>query len=258
LTEVRIVNGRWTQQIIGASMLYALGPSIDPRAALDESYQLGFRIERTFVGDLPQIGLTQSAALQRLPPYLQSCRDRTLKVYASCGTNKDPGSSWYRDCGDILRGYPDVVLMTEGSNEALQRGGWATPDKLREYVAFLPGFRVLSAGDGDHDESLDFVLNGAYAFHFGRDRPVSDLAQLAAICQQKNLAGLNQEPIGADETNQPGRRRNDSIFFSDMGAANRNYGFAGFFHSEAGLNARTFGPVQRQCAEAFLRGSFGQ
>jgi hypothetical protein len=257
LTEVRIVNGRWTQQIVGASMLYALGPSSDPRAALDESRALGFQIVRKFVGDLPQIGLSQSLALQRLPQSLAWCQERGLKVYASCGTNKDPGASWYRDCGDILRGYPDVVLMTEGSNEALQRGGWATPSKLREYVEQLPGFRVLSAPDGDRDISLDYVSNSAYAFHFRRDRPASDLAHFDAVCRQRNLAGLNQEPIGADETNQPGRRSNDVAFFGEMGAFNRKYGFAGFFHSEAGLNARTFGPVQRQAAEAFLRESFG-
>jgi len=257
LTEVRIVSGRWTQQIIGASMLYALGPSIDPRAALDESVALGFQIARTFVGDLPQIGLSQSMALQRLPQYLQWCRDRGLKVYASCGTNSDPGAAWYRDCGDILRAYADVVLMSEGSNEALQRGGWATPNRLQGYVASLPGLRILSAPDGDRDTSLDYVSNGVYAFHFRRDRPASDLELFAQVCQARGLAGCNQEPIGADETNQPGRRSSDIGFFGRMGELNRQYGFAGFFHSEAGLNARTLGPVQRQCAEAFLRGSLG-
>jgi hypothetical protein len=66
---------------------------------------------------------------------------------------------------------------------------------------------------------------------------------------------FNQEPIGAGEHDEPGRRIADPAIFYTMAALNRLFNVGGVFHSEDGLNANPLGPNQRRCAEAFLRGS---
>jgi hypothetical protein len=256
LTEIAVVDGRWKQQIVGIGNLYGLGPQIDPRPALDEDRSLGFQIVRTFVGDLDQIGLTQDMALDRIATYLQWCAERELLCYPSCGTNRDPGHEWHRRLAATFRSFPHVVKMVEMVNEALQRGGWATPEKLREYAAEYEGLGVpvvLSAPDGDNDLSRAYVYKRIRAFHYRRDRGADDLGLFVS-----DDAGLNQEPIGVAEIAQPGRRTSDIEFVRALAAGNRRYGFGGFYHAEDALWARPLGPIQRRGAITFLRASYGQ
>lgn len=56
------------------------------------------------------------------------------------------------------------------------------------------------------------------------------------------------EPMGANEVNQPGRRSNVPEDFYDLGAGIALHGGGMTFHSEAGLNSELWGPVQQECA----------
>ncbi|MFO7693413.1 MAG: hypothetical protein R6V57_10045 [Vicinamibacterales bacterium] len=67
---------------------------------------------------------------------------------------------------------------------------------------------------------------------------------------------VNDEPIGAGERDEPGRRLSDPGFFRDLASRTRIAGLAGgTFHCEDGLFARVPGPVQQACARAWVQGA---
>lgn len=245
--------------IVGASFLYAVMPGLNYGPALDEVKGLGFNAVRTFLGQLDQVGQTVDGGLyQRIDRLARDTHDRGLTFYACYITNAQAGYDLTKHVDtveSILRPYPHVLKEIANEADHATQGGRldkATLQRLRDRVQ---GICTLSADIRDGDTSTR-LAGDFYAFHLDRGQSVERLAMLAGVRDAVGKAGSNQEPIGADEINQPGKRSNDPALFQRMGELNRQYGFAGFFHSEAGLNARTFGPVQRQCAEAFLRGSF--
>ena len=91
----------------------------------------------------------------------------------------------------------------------------------------------------------------------GRDKwnQVRRVRELAVLGDTTRKPVVNNEPIGAAESSQAGRRESDPAFFFCMGALNRVFEVGGVFHSEAGLNGALPGPVQQACAEAFVEGS---
>lgn len=68
---------------------------------------------------------------------------------------------------------------------------------------------------------------------------------------------LIDEPIGAAEHDEPGRRATQADWFGRMGADCRIWGSGGVFHSQSGLQSEPWGPTQRRCAEAFFVGVKG-
>jgi hypothetical protein len=67
---------------------------------------------------------------------------------------------------------------------------------------------------------------------------------------------VNDEPIGAAERDDPGRRLSDPGFFRDLARQTSAAGLAGgTFHCEDGLLARVPGPVQQACARAWVQGA---
>ena len=70
------------------------------------------------------------------------------------------------------------------------------------------------------------------------------------IAMATGLGCVTGEPMGADETNQPGRRSNvpDDFFWS--AATARLMSLGSYFHPQAGIRGTLYGPVQRTCALA--------
>lgn len=78
--------------------------------------------------------------------------------------------------------------------------------------------------------------------------------EIYAHCERHGGPATNQEPIGAAEHNDPGRRCNDPAIFYTLAALGRLFDLMSVFHSDDGLNANTLGPTQYQCATAFANG----
>jgi hypothetical protein len=83
---------------------------------------------------------------------------------------------------------------------------------------------------------------------------VARLREIAAISARIGKPAISGEPIGAAESVEPGRRDNNPSVFFALGALSRLFEIGTVFHSEDGLNGRRLGPIQRQCAEAFVAG----
>ena len=94
--------------------------------------------------------------------------------------------------------------------------------------------------------------------HLDRGRPfwqqLAGVRGLARISAHERKPVMNNEPIGAAEAGQPGRREAEPRFFFALGALSRLFELGVVFHSEDGLNGRQLGPNQRRCAEGFIAG----
>ncbi len=67
---------------------------------------------------------------------------------------------------------------------------------------------------------------------------------------------VNDEPIGASERGEPGRRLSDPGFFRALASRGVAAGLAGAtFHCEDCLQARVPGPIQQRCARAWVEGA---
>lgn len=110
------------------------------------------------------------------------------------------------------------------------------------------------ANDYDSDPQGDYVTRH---LDRGRDlwnrvRRVKDLGDLAASL--KKLVG-DDEPIGADETDQPGKRSAQPQEFFAQGVLDRLFGLASTFHCTDCIGAKVPGTVQQQCAAAYIAGA---
>ena len=95
--------------------------------------------------------------------------------------------------------------------------------------------------------------------HLKRDGSDADrgrrVRELEESSNQANCLFVDDEPLGADETTQPGRRSAEPGVFYLQGVLSRVMEVASTFHSQAGLTSAPFGPNQQHCAEGFINGS---
>jgi hypothetical protein len=66
---------------------------------------------------------------------------------------------------------------------------------------------------------------------------------------------IDNESIRADEREQPGERDNLPDVFFAQGALSRVFEVGANFHFENGLRANVPGPIQQECADAFIAGT---
>jgi hypothetical protein len=103
-----------------------------------------------------------------------------------------------------------------------------------------------------------------YSNHYGTSHLKRDgddanrgrrVRELEASSDQAECLFIDDEPLGADETLQPGKRSNEPGVFYLQGVLSRIFEVGSTFHSQAGLTSAPFGPVQQGCAEAFINGT---
>jgi len=98
---------------------------------------------------------------------------------------------------------------------------------------------------------------GSYSTaHLDRDRDVWNqlrrVREVFAIDEAHGTPVINNEPIGCAEPGTPGQRYYDPAWAATLGALDRAFGVGGVHHSQAGLMADLPGPIQRQCAAAYI------
>ena len=251
-------------RIVGATCGAALRPGHDYRPALDELATLRFNLVRVFAGRLTWCGQDIADVYDRLPAFCEDAHSRGLNVEASALTDSREGNheaydrrSHYAAVADRIDNY-DIL---ERANEPYHPTQYElTPEFLNGLP--MPGRGVIVAnGAAEDDESLEYVGNGHYVTqHLDRGRDVWNMVrrvrELMAVSEATGKPVLNNEPIGAGEHDESGRRCADPAIHYTMGALNRLFGVGGIFHSTNGLTADPLGPRQRECAEAFIEGSF--
>jgi hypothetical protein len=244
-------------RIIGATCGAALRPGHDYRFALDENVALGFNLVRVFAGRLAWCGQTADGARERLPEFLAESHARGLNVEVTANTDAADGAY------DVQRHTAELVQMLtaldilEQANEP-----WDVEQKLSpSFLASLPrpAGVAVALGAAQSDEARDYADAAYVTAHLDRGRPkwnmVRRVRELEALSGATGKPVINNEPIGAGEADEAGKRESDPAIFYTMGALNRLMEVGGIFHSSDGLMAQRLGPNQRRCAEAFIAGS---
>jgi hypothetical protein len=257
------VNDAGTFRPIFTSGLALLARSSDEmRAFLDWAARTGFNGLRVFAGKLGWASQSVAQAKARLPELLNEAAARGLYVEVTAITDSRDGGY---DPADHFRAIARIA--EQGTNAILEVANepyhGTQADAIHSAETLLALGRQSSLpfalGAAQDDESVEMGGGSFVTAHLDRGRDkwnqVRRVRELAVLGDTTRKPVVNNEPIGAAESSQPGRRESDPAFFFCMGALNRVFEVAGVFHSEAGLNATLPGPVQQACAEAFVEGS---
>lgn len=247
----------------GASLLAAFAPGRDYRPAMDELVGLGVNLVRVFCGPLPWCGQELGHVYDGLPAYCDEAGARGMNVYLAYCTEAETGydlEAHVETIEGIACEYPNVVLR-EVANEPDHptQAERLPPERCADLAARMAWPSAYGATITD-DESLKYAGGDFVAVHLDRGRDkwnmVRRVREIMAVSENAGKVAFNQEPIGADEVSDPGKRESDPAIFYTMGALNRLFlGGAGIFHSTSGLNAACLGPNQFTCARAFVEGS---
>lgn len=120
------------------------------------------------------------------------------------------------------------------------------------------GLPLTTASPAAEDEAL--VPTGGYVTRHldrGRDKwnMVRRVRELEAVSGGTGKFVVNDEPIGAAEANQPGRRESDPSIFFTFGVLGRIFEVGSTFHCEAGLRCDPLVGNQLACAQVFVQGA---
>jgi len=119
--------------------------------------------------------------------------------------------------------------------------------------------QVLAAWGAAPPSTFDAPTGGEYLVaHVRRDGErwdrVSRVTSLAALARKSGRFVVDNEPIGAAERAERSRRDDEPAAFFAQAAIGGLLDLGSTFHCEDCLEARVPGPVQQQCADAFIVG----
>jgi hypothetical protein len=152
---------------------------------------------------------------------------------------------------EALRGLPLVTI--EVANEPFKNlpGG----DKAAQTLAFALRGRGVLVSSGAYTDWPPLPTADYGTTHADRKddwpRTGKDLFDLAEVTK---TPWVSDEPMGAAEVDQPGKRSAVPDDFAWFGAAAAMLGAGATFHSDAGILSLPYGPGQRACALAFFYG----
>jgi hypothetical protein len=202
---------------------------------------------------------TPQQVLDALGPFADELRAHGFHGEACIfqGTNNgvlpDGRAEFWSAAADILatRPWMSLSLSKEWWKQTVDLGrlrkpvgqtwdGGGIADGLAVGLQISPGIWVTPLRGGTHD-----------TFQAGRNDQWPRKTKSAwEIAQVTHVGCVTCEPMGADETDQPGRRSNvpDDFFWSAANARLTSLG--SYFHSTSGAVGQVFGPATRACARA--------
>lgn len=148
----------------------------------------------------------------------------------------------YIDVCARLRGKPNVFV--ELCNEYEKNG--IDPKHFTK-----PAGIIASAGSGLSDRPPGYFWD-FFGWHGRRDWPkLPFVDDMLIFMKRMNIPAIHDEPIGADETDQPARRTTSTLAMRSVASEAARLGCGGTYHSEAGLRSELWGPVQARLAPVF-------
>lgn len=129
------------------------------------------------------------------------------------------------------------------------------PAGLARAARLVPDPVLVALGSAEDDER--FAAGDYATVHFSRDGGRRGWAHVAALAAGVDLVRkwrkpvVNDEPIGAAEQHEPGRRDNSPERFRAAALLSRMVGLGATFHYEGGLHARVPEGRQRECFDAW-------
>lgn len=261
-----VAEGKTFRPVFASGLALLARSDAERSAFLDDAATLGFNGIRVFAGALTWAGQTPDEARQALPSLLEQAARLGMYVEVTAVTDSRTGydvESHLRQVSAICAAASNCVL--EAANEyshPTQSDLVRNPQRLFTIAQRSVSGTIWSLGAppfGQLQRGRWPVPAGDFiTVHLDRGRPIwEQLAHVGALARISELAQkpvMNNEPIGAAESAERGRREADPRFFFALGALSRLFELGVVFHSEDGLNGRRLGPNQRRCAEALIAG----
>lgn len=260
-------------------------------AFLSWAADTGFNCTRVFAGALTWAGQTPEGARAALTPYLDRAAAHGLVVEVTALTDTGTGYDARAHLAGVverLAGRRGVLLELANEVGHHTQAEDMTPARLRAWGMEIVEPRGIPWAIGapvDIDEPCppdpwideagrvldrpsacagygrdEFPGQGGWyvTVHLDRGREswnqlrrVREIAAVAASLRVP-VPVINNEPIGCAEPGTPGQRYYDPAWAATLGALDRAFGVGGVHHSQAGLMAELPGPIQRQCAAAYI------
>jgi hypothetical protein len=251
--------------------LVASGHESDARAFLAWARQTGFNVVRLLVmlpkGWFTDKDFTPEEGLAALPRTLALARDADMYVEVTVLANtaslprKADLASYVERAGRICATAGNCALV-ELANEfyhSTQRADVHDPAVLARWAARVPPGIPTALGAPAGGTGALVAAAPVVTIHLDRggDRwtRASRVRDLEGLSAETGSYVIDNEPLGAGETDVPGRRDSLPEVFFAQGALSRMFEVGSNFHFEDGRYARVPEPTQQKCAEAFITGT---
>ena len=202
--------------------------------------------------------LTPADGQHALPRLLEIAAKHGLyvEVVAFTGTSviKVDMPRFVKAIGEICARYPNALI--ELANEP----GHPTQSKSVHDAAFMkslgdlvPAQVPLSLGSVEYGDG--FAAGRYVTWHAPRTAAWHrEMAKGADLLRRFKKPVVSDEPIGAADKSEAGRRDNDPARFRAAGAEARRIGIGSTFHYDGGIQARLLTPTEMACLDAWLEG----
>ena len=241
--------------------LIAHGRETEAVAYLDWARKQQLTVVRVLAMATHLFELKPDEGLKALPRLLSLAADRGLVVEVvaladTAGIAIDL-EQHVKAVAAIAAAHPNAVL--EIANEPFhptQDARLHDPAFVKSLAELVPGSVPVALGSGDGDDG--YGAAGRYAtWHAPRDDApdgwghVLELATGAALIAKLQKPLVSDEPIGAADVHEPGRRDNEPARFAAAAAVTRLAGLGATFHYEGGLQGRLPTGRELECFNAW-------
>jgi hypothetical protein len=239
--------------------LIARGRASDAEAYLDWCANQGLTVVRVLTMAKHLFELDPADGRAALPRLLEMAHGRGLyvEIVGLADTVEIPLDidAHIREIGVIAAKHENALV--EIANEPVHRTQLARihdPSEVQRLAQLVPDAVPVALGAADDER----FAGGDYAtVHFSRDSGdggwahVTALAAGAQLLRKWNKPVVNDEPIGAGDRLDPGRRDDSPERFRAAAMLSRMTGMGATFHYERGLEARLPEGHQRECFNAW-------
>lgn len=159
-----------------------------------------------------------------------------------------------RTIGAICARYPNALLeLANEPGHSTQSKSVRNPLYMTPLLKLVPKSVPTAIGSVEYDDR--FAAGQYVTWHAPRTKDwPAEIAKGAALLKKFKKPVISDEPIGAADAAEPGRRDNNPDRFRQAGAASRRAGLGATFHYNGGVQAQPLTPVELACLEAWLAG----
>ena len=130
------------------------------------------------------------------------------------------------------------------------------PAHLQSLLPLVPKQVPVALGSVEYDDG--FAAGRYVTWHSPRGSGwAQQVEEGAALLRKFKKPVINDEPIGAADAAEPGRRDNDPAHFRAAAEAMRRAGLGATFHYDGGIQTRLPTKVETACLDAWLAGLSG-
>ena len=254
----------------GLADLVAEGREPDATAFIRWARDTGFNVLRV-LAMIPNGGwldLSPADGRRALPRLFAIAREHGMYVQIVALANTNERSGRYRgepflreqvrEVGRSCAKAGNCVLELANEPYHGSQARLDEPALMQRLQQEVPKDLPVAWGAARKDESHDMTGGSFVVVHVSRsgDRwtRIARMRSLAALSTATGKFVVDNEPIGAAEAPDRGRRDSAPEAFFAQGVMSRLLNVGATFHCEDCLPARVPGPVQRQCADAFIEG----